>query len=362
MKKVLIHFENLVLKKATKDNWLRQEYIKLIVDWVLNNTFFEITHYDYDKKLKLPSINNLIKEISQKGGLMRFWSELKERDERIDVFFPDKKTNLYSEEISFIMSVPLYKIKSIEQIHRFMWDTILIFKKISLFGPTISASYEGNLNFPRIRPIKQYAFLFEFAIINICDKTYFDNSKFKDDLISKENINKLTQAFRESEELDKTIVDEIIGVTWIKSLKKKDIEDGLSRREDFIQNHIHLAPSQDFTKEGDKRLFSVNNFEKLSSKEYFNFYNEKNGLAFKLIVLDRDMQLSEEDKIQIRKHHKFKSLNDGRKINKIIPVLPERRYVIEVDKIAKEVGIYKSLYLDNDLNIWDITPSGNWKN
>ena len=78
-----------------------------------------------------------------------------------------------------------------------------------------------------------------------------------------------------------------------------------------------------------------------------------------MLVLDKDKNLHKNDLAEIKKFQKTKELKDGREIKKIIIVVPAKEYV---KNLALNVEVYKVLYLDDELNCWDINPDGNWKN
>lgn len=361
MEKILIYFD-LILKKSTEENWLSQENITHVTEWALNNPFFEMTHYDFDKKLKLTSKDKVIKAISKNGGLMTFWSVSKDPNESIDVFFSNKNGGFSSEELRIIMSIPFDKVQSIVQLETFMWGTITLFNEKSFFGPSNSAIYKGELDFPRIRPLKFYAWLSEFALINIVDERYFINRAYNENLMSKANINSIIEAFKVSKDLNKTIADQIIGVNWIKSLDKKDLETGFSMREDFIQSKIQLAPTNEFNVLGDKMLFNISLLEKMADEAYFDYYYAGDSMGFKLIVLDKNLDVSKEDVKEIKKYKELKQISNVKPLKKVILLLPDRKYIEKLNLILDELQVDKCLYLDNEVNVWDITPRGSWKN
>lgn len=355
---ILIDFQ-FILKEKIAPYWSSKERIERVLSLVFNNPFYELKYGNFKgtKIVKLGSLKDEVKRAEELGSVATYYSEKKDENEKARVFFNSKNSS--DTELRFYLNIPLNKIEGIDQIQNFIWKVIEKLRDISYVYKSIRAVYRGELNFPRIRPLRFYGFLSEDAIINFFDKGYNYTYIVK---MPKENGEAIVKAIDDNNSLNKVVKGDIIGVTWVKSLEKEDVEKGLSFREDFIQDTIVLPPTDEFTEEGDKKLFHISRFEKLPEDEYFSYYSERTGLAFKLIVLAQEMQLSDEDKTQIQKHYKSKVLKDGREIKKIIPIVPGRKYVLELDKVPKEIGIYKSLYIDDELNLWDITPSGNWKN
>ena len=73
-------------------------------------------------------------------------------------------------------------------------------------------------------------------------------------------------------------------------------------------------------------------------------------------------KLSDEIKEKIKKTVREKELSDGTPFEHIVLGVHTREEVLSINDEAKEIGVYKVVYIDDLLDLWDINPPGCWKN
>jgi len=358
---ILIDFDSIVLKDNTLNSWKNKKDINLLLNVLFNQPFLELKYYCSKGRKKIPFKNE--KDIAQHilkandlmyegelNGSIDFYTNSKSFEERASLFFSNKEVRL---SISFKK-----ENHNLLEIKKYMLSVIKKLKNTAYFGSGIYATFSNEIDFPRIRPPKFYSFISEQAIINIFDRTYFELYP-KASTVANLEIEKLIKDIEHNKELDVEKIDDIFIVTWVESIEEDKLKLGLSNREDYLNKILKLKPKQRFNELGEKILFNISELEKLPETEYLTYYSEYYKFGFKMLVLDENKSILENDLLEIKNCQNEKKLNDSRDFEKILLVVSSKEYV---NKLTIEVAEYKVLYLDDELNCWDINPDGNWKN
>lgn len=232
------------------------------------------------------------------------------------------------------------------------------YRKEIILGPSVQISFPRT-EFTKYRPPLDYAGLGEWAIINFIQPEYYN---FYPNAVIEGYENLLTENLPKGVTLEKR--DQFFTVIWGDKISSEEqLREILMSREEFIYKHTTLALAHGYNIEGDQNIFNISALDKCSKNEsFFNYYNEDNGMAFKLLVLGTKMQFAPDDKSKIDFYLKTKKTDSNQPINDIVLILPSRRTAASIEKTAKESGVYKVLYLDNHVDVWSMEPVGNWRN
>ena len=95
---------------------------------------------------------------------------------------------------------------------------------------------------------------------------------------------------------------------------------------------------------------------------FFTAFNNLLHIGYKAITVTLDNDFDPDLKKQLIHYVKEGKLENGEPVNKIYLILPTRQRAVAIQEKAKEIGITGILYPDNNGQIWDINPEGNWRN
>lgn len=349
-----LKFKNEMKYTWWKDIDLLEKIIRVL------NKHFSLVEYKYfkykDKLLQINDIEDIIdkankmKEKRDSFNLMKY----KEDEDYIDISVTDEEVDIciYYEKDSIIEN-----IKRIDIFEKLIVDLYDNFKNIFYFGAYI---YVGliDYNYPRLKPMRKYEFLGEDSLINFLSKAHFEAYK---ELVV-EGMEYLYSGELPTGATRKIHDNELFIIRWFDKIKdEKDIERCLIQREDWIYKNMKLKPYDNFTEEGDKLFDSP--LEKLGDKDpFFTFYRPSSNLVFKSVVLTKDNNLSQDVADTIKRYSETKSLANGEPIDKIILIVPARKYAMAIQEKAKDIGAYKVFYIDNEGRLWNPLPPGNWRN
>lgn len=206
--------------------------------------------------------------------------------------------------------------------------------------------------------MRNYKFLGDNSLINFISKEHF--RKYNE--LSIEGMEKLYTEDLPSGVTRKIYDNDLCIIKWYDKIESEgDIDKFLMQREDWIYKNLKLELYENFTEEGDKLFDSP--LEKLGDKDpFFTFYRPSSNLVFKSVVLTKDNNLSQDVADTIKRYSETKSLANGEPIDKIILIVPARKYAMAIQDKAKEIGAYKVFYIDNESRLWNPLPPGNWRN
>lgn len=228
-----------------------------------------------------------------------------------------------------------------------------------IFGPIFNIRVR-NLDYLRYRPKRNYKGLESNALLNFIHPPFFSSEH---NLTEREDT-KLIELEQFPDFVRHTEHNGLHLIQWIENLEsEEEIQQALMNREDIIYQNLKLEPLFDFNEYGDKNIFHISALPEVPDKEtFFNYYNDRQGTAFKLITLNENMEVSSEDVKKIKEYLKSKTLLTGDPLNKIILITPSRETAVKAEQQTQPLGIYKTMYLDNNADVWDMHPIGEWRN
>ena len=241
---------------------------------------------------------------------------------------------------------------------KLVWTVYHEFKDIAHLGPYIIISSFMH-DYPRHRPERLYGNLGYTAIYNFIDLSYYE----KNPHLKPEGVENLSKAALPAG-VSREFTDDIVTVQWTeKPADEEAVSQALMQREDWVYKHIKLKIDNDFNEEGDKKLYNISALEETDKAEsFFTYYKERLKVAFKPVVLNENLDLDPEVEKNIRYYSNSGQLDNGAEIKKIVLVLPSREHALKINDKAKQLGVFKVVYIDNEVNIWDMFPRGNWRN
>ncbi|XOV67682.1 MAG: hypothetical protein ACFHU9_00660 [Fluviicola sp.] len=251
-----------------------------------------------------------------------------------------------------------------EQVHqlnglkKLVVDFYKKYQEIVSLGPSVKI-FVPFTEFPRLRPIRDYKGLGEWSVINFIDPVY-EKSHPETQLTGYEALlnEKLPSGVTREE------VNGLHIIQWADSINDEDsLHNTLMKREDFIYEHLELELFPDFNEYGDENIYHISALDKTSEEEsFFNYYDEEDIMAFKLLTLDKDFKMDQETEDKIQHYVETESLDSGETVEDIVLILPSRESAAAIEERAIEIGVYKVLYLDSDGEVWSMRPFGNWRN
>ncbi|GAA3625271.1 hypothetical protein [Flavivirga jejuensis] len=243
---------------------------------------------------------------------------------------------------------------------KLVWTIYEKFSHEFVFGPVISISTNIS-EYPRYRPIRLYKWLESNSIVNFIQPHYY------------EKINPATKIegmdHLLNDELPKRVFREqkgdLIMVDWgtDQEINESSITQILMDREDWIYSKLVLKPKSSFTKEGDKKSVSTLALSQVTDiDKFFTYYHSAAKLAFKVCELGENGVLDIKTQEQLVHKSEARKLDDGQEIDRIVLIMPDREQAVSISEKAKELGVYKALYVDDKSNLWDMAPKGDWRN
>jgi hypothetical protein len=336
--------------------WKTTNYLYKVLEIVYNSNIINIRYLHQDEFI---ATNNL----KQTEKLCEKFTEKDELGFKLTSFNNDYLNNaihfyLTHESIGILLMLTEPSRSMFDKLVFLIWELYEEFKDIASFGPNIVISSFMH-EYPKYKPERNYQNLEPDSLYNFIQAGYFNkNLQIKPD--------GLEHLFKT--ELPKGVLrvlkDDIAAIQWTAKVdQEEEITKALMQREEWIYKHIKLKPTDRFNDDGDKKLYNISTLQNISEEEsFFNYYKERLQVAFKAIVLDENSELDQETIIKISHYNDTSLLDSGAPIKKIVLVLPTRKHAMHINIKAKELGVFKVVYLDDDANIWDMYPAGNWRN
>lgn len=340
--------------------WIDTTIIEGLVGKFLNQDVLNINYFsDYDNfesTEKIESVNSYYRNFISKSK------------DKSCLFYLTQEKSIDSNYIKFYCSSSLINInlfvdlqlnsKQFLILRELALDIYNDYRDRFLFGPSFNICVR-NLNYIRYRPERDYMGLEHDAILNFIHPPYYSSVH---NLIHREDTKLLELELPNSVKL--TEHTGLYAIQWVENLEsKKQIQEALMNREDIIYRSLNLEPMFNFNEHGDKEIFHISALPKAPIEEtFFNFYDPRTGNAFKLITLNGDMELDPEVVEKIKVYVKNKTSKTGDPFNKIVLITPSRETAVKAEQQARSLGVHKALYLDNNANVWDMRPLGEWRN
>lgn len=344
----------------TSPDWLTGEWFPALLDLVLKQTIV-VPKYEGDRLKKISTVSNLqelVRKRSKKSSFsLNLYSEKDTEGDCVSLYFNTWDAPSIRLSISKRSKV---EQEDLEQGKEFMLQVVELCKGFAYFGPSISISFFADFNYPTLRPPRYMRFFGEHDLVNLFDHRYFE--RHPDNwLIKQSEVKAMLKGIEGKVEVKNE--GDFSLVNWGKSVDFDALQKALSQKEDLVCDLVEFTPKDGFTEEGDKKIINVSSLEKLEEEhEFFSYYYARGKMAFKMLTLDAAGKIDNGSAKQLKHFAESGTLNDSRPINKILVVLPGRKYMAQIDAQAKDLGVYKLLYLDDEVNLWDTNPGGNWKN
>lgn len=335
--------DSIIIEKII-DSFLKNELIRFRYFW-MDDQFIELD--------RTVSLSKNIGEISQKGECLFMLTKDADIGSNYARFY------FIEEIVSVDFAVDLdFKLNQLTSLRQLACNIFNEIHEHALFGPIFTIEVQ-DASFPRLRPIRDYQSLRKRALVNFFDQGYLNST---DDSDLQESKKLLSLSLPQNVTLERN--NGLYSLQWTDRLaSEQQIFDVLMNREKFLYENIDLEPINGFNEFGDKCLFNVSQLTKAPKGEnFFNFYDKGNGVAFKLLTLTSEFELNEDVTDEIKIKLKKKKLSNDDPLNNIILIFPGRKEALITEEKALSIGIYKVFYLDNDANVWDLRPVGDWRN
>ncbi|XOV67681.1 MAG: hypothetical protein ACFHU9_00655 [Fluviicola sp.] len=235
-------------------------------------------------------------------------------------------------------------------------DLFISYREEYVFGPSIHLSVP-DIDYSRYLPVRDYLGLSSHAVVNFIDYDYFNI--YPNITVPEGLVNLRTLELPESASRSK--INNLTTIIW--GHESHDFEQVLMNREECIYTNLNLEPERNLNESGHKVVFNISSLEKPPSKEkFFSYYNPRTNMAFKLVTLTSDFELDAETESTIINVLESGESDSKLEVSKVVIILPSQETAEKVETSALDIGIYKVLYLDNEMDIWDLKPNGNWRN
>lgn len=354
--KYQLRINHINFKEPQPDNWWKTKtHLSTILKTLFTCDILPLNYLYQDRYKRIMNLENTIDECNKLGDDIKFGFSL--TSSNIDNINNSISIHPTKESVGILLVVDS-TTDNFNKMVRFLWSLYEDLKDFAYFGPNVVISSFMH-KYPKYRPEKYYGNLWTNAIFNFLHKSFYSK-----------NQNTMPKGFERlfdaplPDGVSRKIAEDIVAIQWTENVADEEgITNALMQREEWIYNHLNLELDSDFNIDGDKKLYNISTVTKLGKEESFlNYYREPLQVAFKLIVLDENIELDQETRDKITHYNKTKQLDNGALIKKIVLILPSRKFVSKISSEAKELGVFKVVYLDNEANIWDMTPAGNWRN
>ena len=341
--------------------WMNTITIEELIQKVLNQNIIKINYFsNFDSFELIENIKSVHSHYKNKKFISKnykaclfYLTQDKNTDSNYVEFYCDHN----SINLNLFVDIQLNskQFLSLKELALAIYDD---YRDLFYFGPCFHIRVR-ELDYIRYRPMRDYEGLEDDALLNFIHPSFFSSEH---NLIEREDIKLL--GLKLPDFVNVTEHDGLHLIQWIENLEsEEEIQQALMNREDFIYQNLKLDPLFNFNEYGDKNVFSISTLSKVSDKErFFNYYDDRQGAGFKLITLNKDMEVSPEDTQKIQKYLKNKTLSTGEPLNKIVLITPSRETAVKAEQQTKPLGVYKVLYLDNNADVWDMRPIGEWRN
>lgn len=347
MKPGLIIFIKLKFESIPHGHW------KLLAELLLDLPFFNISKVGTtDSTEELKGGSKGLAKVLKDNSILNLYPE-EESLENVVVLFLDP------ESMDITITTNSLENIDLEHIETYLKAFVETFQAKKLIGLNVHVEASGDqLDYPRIRPPRIREILGNDSLFQIIDKRFIVLSH--NDHLNADVIDDLAVKAGEASWVRQEEKDGFLFLAWGNSLLLEEVNEKLAMREDFIA-HIPAPLQWDFNEKGDRNIINVELLEKLPEKEFFTYFEEDWEYAFKLAVPE-DGKINAEVAEQLKSAASLKALADGRGFDEILLVVAGRDHVHAISDQAKELGVYKVLYIDDGLDLWDVHPKGNWKN
>ena len=338
--------------------WMDTTTIEELIQKFLNQDIMKInflSDYENFESIKnIKSVNSYYKKfISNKNKTCLFYLT---QDKNTDSNFVEFYCNHHSISLDFFVDIQLNskQFLNLKELALAIYDD---YHNQFLFGPLFNIRVR-DLDYMRYRPKRDYKGLEDDALLNFIHPPFFSSGH---NLIEREDT-KLIE-LEQRNDVKHTEHNGLHLIQWIENLEgEEEIRQALMNREDIIYQNLKLEPLFDFNEYGDKNILHISALPEVSDKEtFFNYYNDRQWIAFKLITLNEDMEVSSEDIKKMEEYLKSKTLSTGEPLHKIILITPSRETAVKAEQQTQPVGVYKTMYLDNNADVWDMHPIGEWR-
>ncbi|WP_196887652.1 hypothetical protein [Aureivirga sp. CE67] len=355
-------------KLKEKKEWITEDGLfPKIVNIMLEQDIVPLHYYSLEDDRLVPINQKEIIEnyiITEEGQTRSLELYREQSDQPFDDGMEFSKSSLYGGEFVLCLFLNSFDTETnISKLQKFIWNTIDVMKNdCYLEGGEIQVM-SPHIDYLEPRPMRNFGVFVKKAIINIFDHAYFE--AFPDKLagIKKYQVDELIQALETKDhpyQVEKR-EDRFTMVTWSDTLQIDQLSDILSKREDFFYENVSLPLDLYFNEEGDKKIMNIHDMDLLPEEYFFTYTHRNYKAAFKAYAGPSDTEVDEDSAEQLKKFDKSMELEDGRKINQILLIVTSRKLALSLEEHAKSLGVSKLLYVDNDKNLWDIYPKGNWK-
>jgi hypothetical protein len=315
--------------------------------------FFKICQVGLiDSENILISGKDELREIIRKNSVLNLYSENESLDNVVVLFLNEPSL------LDVTITTTQINQFDIEKLKKFIVEFTGSFEGLNIrcLNSRVDV-FDDNVDYPKLRPPKVREILGDESIIQIVDLKYLELNATSVGFSGA--FLEMLGAIKHSPNVKVEKINELFLLTWSPSLELNVVNEALSVRDEMLS--IVPAPlSYEFNELGDKNILNLKWTEKLLKPNFFSYYDEGLQLGIKLVITQNgilDIEMGKAFKAEAEKMQ----LSNGKPVLKIIAVCSNREEANAFQNFS-QFGIYKVLYIDNELNIWDINPKGNWKN
>ena len=222
-----------------------------------------------------------------------------------------------------------------------------------LFGSTVRITPPFEVPSPRLRIPRSFEVLKSSSMVECFCQEYFEREARSD---ARDEINTLL-SLDLPDWVDRRETGDLVILRWVDRFDDEEhIRDRLARRLLWLVEHLDPPVSPGVTEQGDRAANPTGRTE----SDSLTFYAPLVRHGYKATICREDGSVDEQLFEEMESWIEAGETGEGEELHALHLVLPSRDAALRIRERADELGIDKVLYMDNDGNLWDPFPEGDW--
>ena len=157
--------------------------------------------------------------------------------------------------------------------------------------------------------------------------------------------------------VDRRDKDDLVILRWVDRFDDEDhIRERLTKTHLWLVEHLDPPIHLNYTEQGDRRSNPSDRIE----SERLTFYAPLVRHGYKATICREDGSVDEQLFEEMESWIEAGETPEGEELHALHLVLPSRDAALRIREGADELGVEKVLYMDNDGDLWDPFPEGEW--
>lgn len=212
-------------------------------------------------------------------------------------------------------------------------------------------SRAGAFEYPRLRPPRRSRHFPEGSVVTFLDPSFHASGASS---ARPAELAALTEPAPPAP-AELSARDGVVTVRWASTLA--DLVSGASAHDRWIADRLRPEIEDGFNALGDLRDHRASRGQPRGA---LTLYEERSRLGYKAVLVLPDGSLEPSAWNVAKRVARARALDDGTPVSAVRIIVPLRRHVFEIAKLADEAGFDAVLYPAADGSLWDPDPPGAW--